>query len=114
MESEAIVVLVTVPVGGAGPRIARSLVEQGLAGCVNRIPGIVSTYRWEGELKEDREELLLIKTWAGRRSELEAAVLAAHPYDCPEFLVLEVGSGSTAYLSWLLRSSGRASETRES
>lgn len=103
MESSADprVVLVTAPDDEVAERLARSFVSAGLAACVNRVPGLLSTYRWEGEVTEDAEVLLVIKTTAGRLGQLEAAVAAEHPYETPEFVALEPAQVSASYLAWL-------------
>jgi len=95
------VCLVTSPPDRAAS-LARELVERGLAACVNVIGNVTSVYRWQGKIHEDGESLLVIKTSAARIEELEATVLKLHPYDVPEFLVLEVASGAAGYLDWVL------------
>jgi len=99
--SDPRIVLVTAPDDVVAERLARSLVTQGLAACVNRVPGVVSTYRWEGEVNEDAEVLLIIKTTLGRLAALEGAIGAEHPYETPEFVALEPGHISAPYLQWL-------------
>ena len=85
-------------------KIARELVERGLAACVSRVPGLISVYRWQGAVEETSEVLLLIKTSAERLAQLETALRELHSYEVPEFLVLPVPTGSDAYLDWLLTS----------
>lgn len=85
-------------------RIASALVEQHLAACVNLIPQVKSIYRWQGEMEEASEVLLLIKTTAPRLPALEATLRSLHSYSVPEFLVLHIDSGSPAYLHWILES----------
>ena len=85
-------------------RIARELVERRLAACVSRLPGLVSLYRWRGAVEEAEEVLLLIKTSEDKLPELEAALGDLHSYEVPEFLVLRVSAGSSAYLEWLFSS----------
>lgn len=85
-------------------RLARALVERSLAACVNLIPDLTSIYRWKGSVEETSEVLLLIKTTSDKLSALEAAVLALHSYDVPEFLVLGIESGNQPYVDWLLGS----------
>ena len=84
--------------------LAGALVDQGLAACVNILPGIRSVYRWQGKVCDDGESLLLIKTRADRVSELTEKILELHPYDVPEVLVLDVveGEGNPDYLKWVL------------
>ena len=100
----AYVVLVSAPQGEKAAAIAKALVESKLAACVNRIPGVQSTYVWEGKLVEEGEELLLIKTDKTKFKALVKAVKALHPAKTPEVLALRVKEGSRDYLSWLLDS----------
>lgn len=81
--------------------IAETLVGERLAACVNRLPPIQSTYRWEGKVTTDTEELLLIKTTADRFEALRARLLAIHPYDLPELIAVPVERGHPAYLDWV-------------
>jgi len=82
--------------------LGRLLVEEGLAACVTLLPGCVSIYRWEGEVQEEPECLLLIKTVDERLDELERRLSTLHPYDLPEFVALEPAAVSEGYLAWLL------------
>ena len=88
-------------------RIARALVEERLAACVNLVPGLRSLYWWEGAVQDDREILLLIKTTAERVGALRERLLELHPYEVPEFGVLEIESVSEAYGAWLRESVAR-------
>ncbi|TPG04270.1 divalent-cation tolerance protein CutA [Rhodanobacter glycinis] len=81
--------------------IAEALVGEQLAACVNRIPGIHSTYRWQGAVTTDNEELLLIKTTAIRFEALRARLLELHPYELPELIAVPVEHGHAAYLDWV-------------
>jgi len=100
----AIVVLCTCPDDVVAERIASALVEERLAACVNRIPGIVSTYRWQGAVHSDREILLLIKTTREHFEALRERIVALHPYDVPEVIALTIDGGSAAYLDWIEKS----------
>ena len=100
-ESEVNVVLVTAPDTEVGRRIANALVGEGLAACVNIVPGIHSVYRWQGAVQEDSEVLLVVKTRADRLEALTERVGALHPYDLPEVLALSTAGGSAAYLDWV-------------
>lgn len=95
------VVLCTAPDRDVATRLARTLVEEGLAACVNVVPGVTSVYRWEGRVQQDAEVLLVVKTHPTRLAALEARVLELHPYDVPEFVVLAAAHASVAYLAWL-------------
>ena len=101
MDEQVQVVWVTAPDEGVGRSLARDLVSQRLAACVNLVPGIRSIYRWEGEVQEDTEVLLVIKTRRDRCEALTARVSELHPYDTPEVLVLSTEGGSAAYLRWV-------------
>ncbi|MEM1025717.1 MAG: divalent-cation tolerance protein CutA [Myxococcota bacterium] len=98
-ETRLRVVLVTTP-PEAGPSIARTLVEERLVACVNMTP-VRSVYRWEGAVEEEAEQLLIMKTSADRLPALETRLVALHPYDCPEFIALDVSNGAEAYLRWV-------------
>ena len=85
----------------AATALARALVEERLVACVNVVPGVRSIYRWKGEIQEDGETLLVMKTDAAHLKALEQAVLRLHSYDVPEFIALSVDSGSEEYLNWV-------------
>jgi len=99
--AEFLVVLCTCPDEVTGQRLARSLVEEGLAACVNAVPNIASTFCWEGKVQEDREVLLLIKSTSAVYARLEARIQALHPYELPEVVAVPIVRGSAAYLGWL-------------
>jgi periplasmic divalent cation tolerance protein len=93
--------------------MAEALVGERLAACVNRLPGVVSTYRWQGAVTSDTETLLLIKTTAGRFEALKARLLQLHPYELPELLAVPVERGHPAYLDWVRDSVSRDSVSAE-
>ena len=82
-------------------RLARALVERRLAACVNVVPGVVSHYRYQGELHRDAEWLLVVKTRVERLAALRTALAELHPYELPELVALEITDGNQAYLEWL-------------
>src|SRR5262245_31186032 len=82
-------------------RIASAIVEQRLAGCVQVIGPIMSTYRWEGKIETAEEWLCLIKSKESVYSRLEEAIRDMHRYDVPEILAMPVTAGSRRYLDWL-------------
>jgi len=96
-----VLALSTVATAEDAERIARSLVEKGVAACVNVVPGVVSFYRWKGRLERDAEVLLVIKTRGERFEDLKAALLAEHPYELPELVALPIAAGHERYLEWL-------------
>ena len=95
------VVLVTVPDPEAGAELARALVEDRLAACGNVVPGLTSVYRWQGEIQQDPETLVILKTTRASLDALKARVLELHPYDVPEFLAIPVIYGHLPYLQWV-------------
>ena len=103
---QAIVVLITVPSPEVGGKIARALVEERLAACVNLVPGITSTYRWEGEVQVDPEALLIAKTGRDLFDALAARVRSLHPYTVPEIIALPLAAGHQPYLAWIADSTG--------
>ncbi|KGI78771.1 divalent-cation tolerance protein CutA [Oleiagrimonas soli] len=107
--TDARLLLCTCPDETAATRIARALVGERLAACVSRVPGLISTYHWEGEVQEDAEVLLLIKTTAAALAPLQARLLELHPYEVPELIALDIADGLPAYLDWL-RGSVRVSD----
>ena len=98
---EAVLVLTTLGADDDAAAVARTLVEERLAACVNVLPVMTSTYRWKNRIEQDREQQLVIKTLASRLPALEARLRELHPYEMPEFLVVPVAAGSEAYLGWL-------------
>ena len=94
-------VLTTVANPEEAARMARILVEERLAACVQIVPGTLSIFHWKGAVEESVEALLLVKTGPEQLKALEVRLHELHSYDTPEFLVLEVGSGSARYLDWL-------------
>lgn len=101
--SRAAIVLTTLGAATDAASLARTLVEERLAACVNVLPAMTSTYRWKNAVEEEREQQLVIKTSRDRVAALEARIRELHPYELPEFLVLDA-SGADAYLAWIRES----------
>ncbi|XP_077645124.1 protein CutA [Lonchura striata] len=95
---------VTCPNVSVATELARALVQQRLAACVNIIPGVTSVYTWQGKLEEDSEVLLMIKTRSSRVPALSDFVRSRHPYEVPEVLALPVAQGNPPYLRWVRHS----------
>jgi periplasmic divalent cation tolerance protein len=95
------VVLTTAADHDEANRLARTLVEERLAACATLIPSVRSIYRWEGEVEDATETLILLKTGSDQIDVLKERLHALHSYKTPEFLVLPVESGSCGYLEWL-------------
>ncbi len=100
-ETRVRAVLTTVPDAETGERLGRTLVEERLAACANVLPGVVSVYRWKGEIERSAEALVILKTTEERLPALQARAVELHPYDVPEVLALPVGAGHPPYLAWV-------------
>ena len=101
-----VVVFSTFPGPDKAAEVARTLVSEQLAACVNLAPAVRSIYRWKGELQDDTETLAIIKTTDDRLVQLTARLVALHPYELPEVLAVAASGGHAAYLDWV------AGETR--
>jgi periplasmic divalent cation tolerance protein len=100
--TDPIVVLITAPSKEVGKQIARALLEQELAACVNIISSIDSIYTWEGKICNDEEVLLVVKSRAEIfENQLVPAVQAIHPYQVPEIIALPIKMGAKSYLDWI-------------
>lgn len=94
-------VLVTAPDLKTARRLARAALAARLVACANLVPRLESHYWWQGKLERNAEVLLLFKTTRARLAQLEKLILAEHPYDTPEFMVLRLDRGNRRYLAWL-------------
>jgi periplasmic divalent cation tolerance protein len=103
-EGEVVLVLTTVADDASAETIARALVEERLAACVNLLPPMVSIYRWKGSVERDTERQLVMKTTRALVPKLERRLKELHSYELPEFIVLDVAGGSDAYLAWVTTS----------
>ena len=106
MSFQPLLVYCTCPDHDSALRIAQALVDRQLAACVNLVPGLTSVYRWQGQRETAQEVLLLIKTRQAVYPELEAALLALHPYELPEIIAVPIEAGLPAYLSWIETGTG--------
>ena len=100
-ENDVFLVLSTFPELVTAQRIAQQLVGQSLAACANIVPTVRSIYIWQGELQNDEEVLMLIKTTGERLAELQETLVSSHPYDVPEIIAFPVADGHHAYLQWV-------------
>ena len=107
------VVLTTIGADADAVALARALVDEGLAACVNVLPPMQSVYRWRGAIQIEREQQLVIKTAPANLAALEARLHQLHPYELPEFLVLGA-EASIAYTEWVAASARDGSGTPES
>jgi len=104
MSEESILVFSTFPDPEIARRVARILVEEKLAACVNLIPQIESIYRWKGAIETSSEVLALIKSTTWKYQLLEARIRELHPYEVPEIISVRIDSGHTDYLRWIEQS----------
>lgn len=102
MSSDVLITFITVGNPEQASKIAQALVDESLAACVNIIPSVRSIYRWKGEICDDAECLLLVKTTRHVFSLLEARVKALHSYEVPEIVAVPVERGFPAYLNWVV------------
>lgn len=96
-----LIVYCTCPDAASASSIAQMLVSEHLAACVSELPGLRSTYSWQGRIERDEETLLIIKTTRERLSALTERITALHPADLPEILATETAGGLSAYLDWV-------------
>jgi periplasmic divalent cation tolerance protein len=99
--SDYVIVLTTLPADLDATAIADALVEARVAACVNLLPVMESTYRWQGAIEHDRERQVVIKTSRRRVEDLWEKLRDLHPYDVPEFVVIPILDGNEAYLNWI-------------
>jgi periplasmic divalent cation tolerance protein len=98
------IVLVTTPDLKTARRLARAALAARLIACANLVPKIESHYRWQDKLERSAEVLLIMKTTSARQAPLEELIRTGHPYDTPEFVVLNLTGGAKKYLAWLSES----------
>jgi periplasmic divalent cation tolerance protein len=106
MESQPLVVYCTCPDQGVAERIAETVVGERLAACANIVPGLISIYRWQGQVRRDSELLLMIKTREVVYLLLETRIRELHPYQVPEIVALPIQAGAADYLGWLADNTG--------
>lgn len=101
MASKYQIVLSSCPDEQSAQAIARALVEQRLAACVNILPVMQSIYLWNGSIQQDKEQLLIIKSTVQHYSKIEKSIRALHPYELPEIIAVPITDGLNEYLKWL-------------
>jgi len=96
------IVYITVPNEDAAQKITKALLKDKLAACVSKVPGLVSTYVWKGNIDSSQEDLLLVKTKTSLMSELTANVKKNHPYEVPEIVAVPLlEEGNPDYFKWI-------------
>jgi periplasmic divalent cation tolerance protein len=99
--TDKILVLTTAGSQDEARKIGRALVDRLLAACVSIVPQVTSIYRWEGEVEEAQEWLLIVKTTQAAFERVREAILELHSYDLPECVSVSIDDGNVAYLSWI-------------
>ena len=100
-EKQYIIALNTCPNTETAQKIAHSLLEHGLAACINIIPTVQSVYRWQGKIEQENEALLMIKTRKDKFTQLESLIRRLHPYELPEIVAVPIEAGTKEYLNWI-------------
>ncbi|MFH1436844.1 MAG: divalent-cation tolerance protein CutA [Pseudomonadota bacterium] len=103
-DTRAVIVFSTIDSEDRAAEVARALVESSLAACVNIVPRIRSVYKWKGDLCDDAESLMIIKTRRSLLEKLKQKIASMHPYDVPEIVAFDIADGHDPYLKWLLDS----------
>jgi len=101
-----IIVYATFPDIQSARKMAGSLINSRIAGCINMLPGMTSVYRWKGVVETAQETVMIVKTSAALRDEVIKAIELGHPYDTPAILSWDIAGGFTKYIDWIM------SETR--
>ena len=99
-----LIVLVTAPDLKVARQLAQAALKARLIACANLVPKLESHYWWKGKIEKSAEVLLIMKTTRARLAALEKLIVAKHPYDTPEFLVLPLMAGNARYLEWIVDS----------
>jgi periplasmic divalent cation tolerance protein len=99
--TEALVVFSTFADEASAARVSRQLVEERLIACANLLPGARSIYRWQAEVKDEREVVVLMKTRKQDWTALLSRLHELHPYDTPECIAVRIAAGAPKYMAWL-------------
>jgi len=100
-KTDYIVVLITTSSLDEAKSIGSSLIEDKLAACTNVIPSVESIFRWQGEVCNEKEAMLIVKTRRNIFKDLQAKVMELHSYDVPEIIALPIIDGNSDYLQWI-------------
>jgi len=101
LNSDVILIYTTTPDTKTGAEIARTLLNERLVACVNVLPDIRSLYRWKGEICDETETALIMKTTSECFKEVEARIRQLHPYELPEIISIPISNGLADYLNWV-------------
>ena len=100
---QVLLVMTNLPDLATAQTMARTLIGAKLAACVNILPGVHSTYRWQGQIEESHETSLVIKTTKSHYAQVQQAILAGHPYELPEIIAWPLTEGHAPYLHWIIK-----------
>ncbi len=104
---ETALIYATSPDEPTATSIAKALVSEGLAACVNVIPGMTSVYQWEGAVQTEREFAMIMKAAGPRVKELIERFVALHPYDVPAIVAIPVVAGNDPFVDWVAQQTGQ-------
>lgn len=99
--TDAVIVLITASSGGEAAKIAKALVDDHIAACVNIVPDVRSIFFWEGKTQDAQETLLICKSRRAQMEKLISLVKSLHSYSVPEIIALPIIAGSPEYLNWV-------------
>jgi periplasmic divalent cation tolerance protein len=102
-----LIVFCTCPDSATARRLARGAVDRSLAACANLLPSVESVYRWQGQVEHAEEILVLFKCQRNGFAELRTFLTQNHPYEVPEVVGVEISSGNSEYLQWVVENSGQ-------
>jgi len=100
-QAEFLLVQTSCPDNASAVSLAQAIINKKVAACVNVLPEVTSIYEWKGEVKQDSETLLLIKTTSSRYADLHALICESHPYELPEVIAVPINEGLPEFLSWI-------------
>lgn len=101
MASKQQLILCTCPTNNIAEKLARLLIAEHLAACVNIVPSITSVYYWQGQIETAQEQLLLIKANQTAYAAIETLLITQHPYELPEIIAVAIERGLPDYLNWI-------------
>lgn len=100
-QAEYFFVVSTCPNDEVAKKLANQIVDEGLAACVNIVPGVISVYKWQGQKEQDSEVILFLKTTQDKVEALKDFVFREHPYELPELIAVPIKDGLSGYLDWI-------------
>ena len=108
---DPIIIYTTIDTKNNANKLAKKLIENNLAACINIIPIEESIYNWDGKVQSESEFQLIIKTDLSYKSSIEKFIKLNHPYELPEIIFIKVSGGSKEYLDWIGNNLNNFSQT---